>query len=551
MKKLKIWISISIALLLTFSASITALSVIPSENPNYNFTLEEVYAYLTGQYEGTEKHELTDIVAYINGEPVYYAEVLFVQGLAEIDYHKLILKDIDDQEILDDVEQQMNGSLTELVYAIARQRAMILEAERLGYDASDEEIRDFQESEKQKLEEDIEFRNPALQEILNGYEDLYEELDVVEEEYNDTYGYTLAKGFVLGNKLLDDFMESYDNEIEVTGNDFDPVTAIYEYYDELLSGVDIEMVDPQIETPAKDVILRLEDLYTMINGERVKIDLYSNLAPQLVNGTTMVPFRFVGETFGAEVAWIDPDSTYPAGAVTYTTEQISLIMPIGANMAIYNGNPEPLPEPAQLIGGKTFVPVRFVSQILGLHVEYDSATTTIMISTGEITNDILADAVTESILELGRVPYVLRQYTILVNTTRTDVLDQGYLKTGTYYDMATGKTLLKLPMITDFAGGCTVSHNSTTGITTITKDVNTIEVKNGDNFITVNGSVINNVPVRDIGGSTYVGIAGIASHIGLKYDYDGGACMIVSRVGGTTYTANELDAMYYLASVIQ
>ena len=83
MKKRKLLLSILIGVLLILFTGISVLAVRPSENKNYNSSLQEAYAYITGQYQ-EETYELTDIVAYIDEEPIYFSEVLFMQGLCRI-----------------------------------------------------------------------------------------------------------------------------------------------------------------------------------------------------------------------------------------------------------------------------------------------------------------------------------------------------------------------------------------------------------------------------------------------------------------------------------
>lgn len=53
-----------------------------------------------------------------------------------------------------------------------------------------------------------------------------------------------------------------------------------------------------------NIILTLEDKYAYINGKKIKL----LAAPQLVNSTSMVPLRFISESFGAKVSFYDkPD----------------------------------------------------------------------------------------------------------------------------------------------------------------------------------------------------------------------------------------------------
>lgn len=97
-------------------------------------------------------------------------------------------------------------------------------------------------------------------------------------------------------------------------------------------------------------------------------------APFMVSGRTMVPFRFIGEGLGAKVGW-DPATR----TVSYILGEKSLEIPIGSNTIKVNGKQETIEVAAQLVGGRTFVPVRVVSEHLGARVDWDAKTQTVTI----------------------------------------------------------------------------------------------------------------------------------------------------------------------------
>ena len=85
----------------------------------------------------------------------------------------------------------------------------------------------------------------------------------------------------------------------------------------------------------------------------------------------MVPFRVLGETFGAEVNW-DQD----AQTVTYTYGDTELVMTIGEDTYTINGEEQTMDTAPVLSGDRTYVPVRFVGEALGYTVTalYDGET---------------------------------------------------------------------------------------------------------------------------------------------------------------------------------
>ena len=108
-----------------------------------------------------------------------------------------------------------------------------------------------------------------------------------------------------------------------------------------------------------------------INGVAKELDA----APIIVESRTMLPVRFVAEAFGAEVGWDGATST--ATVKTATTE---IKIAIGANSATVNGKTVELDAPAFIEGGRTYLPVRFVSENLGAKVGWDGATSTVTLT---------------------------------------------------------------------------------------------------------------------------------------------------------------------------
>lgn len=102
---------------------------------------------------------------------------------------------------------------------------------------------------------------------------------------------------------------------------------------------------------------------------------YSDQAPVIVNGRVLVALRGVFERLGATVAW-DPGSQ----TVLAQRGATSVALRIGSSQASVNGQPQPLDAPPLLVGGRTMVPLRFISQALGAGVDWDTATSTVQIT---------------------------------------------------------------------------------------------------------------------------------------------------------------------------
>lgn len=110
-----------------------------------------------------------------------------------------------------------------------------------------------------------------------------------------------------------------------------------------------------------------------VDGQPIAFDV----PPQIDNGRVLVPLRGVFERLGATVDWNDQTQTvYAQRGATY----ISLM--IGSPEAIVGGQPVPIDAPAMVVGDRTMVPLRFVSQTLGSMVNWDASSSTVAIMSG-------------------------------------------------------------------------------------------------------------------------------------------------------------------------
>jgi copper amine oxidase-like protein len=106
--------------------------------------------------------------------------------------------------------------------------------------------------------------------------------------------------------------------------------------------------------------------------------VYFDQAPVMANGRVLVPLRGVFERLGATVAW-DPASQ----TVLAQRGATSVSLRIGSPQAFVNGQAQFLDVPAMLIGGRTMVPLRFVSQALGADVNWNATTSTVQITSSQ------------------------------------------------------------------------------------------------------------------------------------------------------------------------
>ena len=116
-----------------------------------------------------------------------------------------------------------------------------------------------------------------------------------------------------------------------------------------------------------------------ISGDNVYVELNDKvlgfLQPPIIEaGRMLVPMRFLFEQMGAEVEWNADTQTAKAAlnntAVTFTIDDTE---------ATVNNQTAAMEVPAQLVNGKTMVPLRFLSEELGYTVSWNKETRTAVI----------------------------------------------------------------------------------------------------------------------------------------------------------------------------
>jgi len=102
-----------------------------------------------------------------------------------------------------------------------------------------------------------------------------------------------------------------------------------------------------------------------VNGKEIKFDV----PPVVKEGRTLIPVRAVMNGLGAKVEWDQATNT-----ITITKGDITIQFILGETKVLVNGKEYTLDVPAMEISNRTFVPVRFISEILGGKVNYDKET---------------------------------------------------------------------------------------------------------------------------------------------------------------------------------
>ena len=113
----------------------------------------------------------------------------------------------------------------------------------------------------------------------------------------------------------------------------------------------------------KTIVLQIGSTAVLVDDQAI----INDVAPVIRNDRTLVPIRVITEALGGQVAWNEA-----AKEVTLTVNGKEIKMTIGKVLEKYGVAPV-------IIGGRTFVPVRFVADELGAVTTWDDATKTVTI----------------------------------------------------------------------------------------------------------------------------------------------------------------------------
>ena len=133
--------------------------------------------------------------------------------------------------------------------------------------------------------------------------------------------------------------------------------------------------------------LQAVEISVTIDGANVD---FEGQLPTLVDGRTLVPVRGVFEALGFIVDWEQDTLT-----ATLTDDNYVVIISIGSDVFTTNGEEISLDVPAQIIEGRTLLPIRAVLESVGFDVDWDGVTSTVIIDTaGEMVLNTDTEAAT-------------------------------------------------------------------------------------------------------------------------------------------------------------
>lgn len=146
-----------------------------------------------------------------------------------------------------------------------------------------------------------------------------------------------------GNLTISSTADLYKSEITIKVGDKTSTTTIY-------------------DSSSKIIEMTIGKKDYSINSEKKKMDT----VPFVQDSRTLVPVRFVAEAIGAQVEW-DAENQI----VKITNNDSVMTLKVGENTYSLNGKTSEMDTKSIIKDSRTFIPIRFVAEALGLNVEYN------------------------------------------------------------------------------------------------------------------------------------------------------------------------------------
>lgn len=119
----------------------------------------------------------------------------------------------------------------------------------------------------------------------------------------------------------------------------------------------------------KQIILQIDNPIMQVNGIDKEIDPGNGTTPVIYKGRTVLPIRALIDELGGQLTWEDSD-----WKITINLNGNIIELWIDNHKAIVNGNELTLDVAPTIINGRTMLPIRFISDHLGLQLIWDGET---------------------------------------------------------------------------------------------------------------------------------------------------------------------------------
>lgn len=170
------------------------------------------------------------------------------------------------------------------------------------------------------------------------------------------------------------------------------------------------------------MLLMMSTIAMADSGVKIKVNgkILSDAKAIIQHGTTLLPVRSIGTALGGEVTW---DSATQTAIVE--KDDITVVAPIGERFILVNGEAKNLVVVAQVINGRTYLPLRVMGEALNCTINWINETKTVEINTIGNNKDLFQ---VDDSVELG--PFFLedRIYLTVGETVPVRVYNGGLIK---------------------------------------------------------------------------------------------------------------------------
>lgn len=118
----------------------------------------------------------------------------------------------------------------------------------------------------------------------------------------------------------------------------------------------------------KSIIMKINNPWMYVNGDVKKLDPEEGSTPVILEGYTLLPLASIIKEFGGSISWDGSDEK-----ISISLDENNLELWIDKNEAKVNGKQKTLEVAPKIISNRTMVPLRFVSDNLGLQIIWDGA----------------------------------------------------------------------------------------------------------------------------------------------------------------------------------
>ena len=219
--------------------------------------------------------------------------------------------------------------------------------DKAGLPINDEEKKDFKELNKEYKREDLVNSASEIKEMLKG-SNISEKTTFEENKYIQEIGMKVSVSNFVKVSVKGNTVTIKDENVKINFPTSVKKLTMDEYMKLIMPGMNSSLVTVRV------------------NGEDITFEDPEAL-PKIINDRTMLSARAFYEKIGAKVDWNGKDKS-----VTVTKGSDKIVLTIGADKALVNDKEVVLDSPATIIGEKTYIPVRFVSEAFGYKVKYDA-----------------------------------------------------------------------------------------------------------------------------------------------------------------------------------